>query len=171
MTNTPLTGAALIEKAREMSTAAKSDLARACGYVSIKKDGTERINFTQMYEALIAAQGLELAPAKSPTTGTGRAGRSLSYTTTIQGNNNLLVGKAYTMPLGFKPGDVFSIEADGDVITLTKVKDATEVPAEEAAKRPGRKRKSIEAAVSMEESAAPTKAAQEDWSEQEAMAV
>lgn len=154
-----------------MAGSAKSDLARACGYVTTKKDGTERINFTQMYEALMAAQGLDLTPTKPPTTGSGKAGRSLSYTTSIQGNNNLLVGKAYTMPLGFKPGDVFSIQAEGDTIMLTKVKDAEEVPAEEIAKRPGRKRKSIEAAVEQEEAAAPAKATQEDWSEQEAMAV
>lgn len=171
MTNTPLTGAALIEKVRDMAGAAKSDLARACGYFTIKKDGTERINFTEMYEALLHAQGLDITPTKPPTTGGGKAGRSLSYTTTIQGNNNLLVGKAYTIPLGFVPGDVFSIQAEGDTIMLTKVKDSADVPAEAMAKRPGRKSKSIEAAVEMEEAAAPAQATSEDWSEQESLAV
>jgi len=35
----------LSAKARELAEIAKSDLVRACGYISIKRDGNERINF------------------------------------------------------------------------------------------------------------------------------
>lgn len=41
-----LTGSELLVKVKEMGHASKSDPVRACGYVSIKKDGNERLNFT-----------------------------------------------------------------------------------------------------------------------------
>jgi hypothetical protein len=34
--------------------------AAACGYVSTKKDGAERLNFTAFYEALLEAKSLSL---------------------------------------------------------------------------------------------------------------
>ena len=34
----------------------------------------------------------------------------MSYTTKVQGNGNLLVGKAYTAMLDLKPGDEFEIK-------------------------------------------------------------
>jgi len=37
-------------------------------------------------------------------------GRKLSYVATVQGNGNLLVGKAYTTMLGLQPGDAFEIK-------------------------------------------------------------
>ena len=41
-----LTGAELLAKVKELGDASKSELVRSCGYVSAKKDGTERLNFT-----------------------------------------------------------------------------------------------------------------------------
>lgn len=58
-----LTGDALIAKVNEMGDASKSDLVRACGYVSLKDDGTERLNFVAFYDALLTAKGL--TPAES----------------------------------------------------------------------------------------------------------
>ena len=55
-----LTGADLLAKVLELGNASKSDLVRACGYVSSKKDGSERLNFTAFYEALLEAKGKEL---------------------------------------------------------------------------------------------------------------
>jgi hypothetical protein len=37
-----LTGADLLAKVKELGDVSKSDLVRGCGYVSTKKDGTER---------------------------------------------------------------------------------------------------------------------------------
>ena len=51
-----LTGAELLAKVKSLEDASKSDMARACGYVSTKKDGGERINFTSFYEALLNAK-------------------------------------------------------------------------------------------------------------------
>ena len=47
-------------KSKELGDVSKSDMAKACGYVSTKKDGGERINFTSFYEALLSAKGIEL---------------------------------------------------------------------------------------------------------------
>ena len=77
---------------------------RSTDYVSTKKDGTERLNFTAFYEALLEAKGVSLGDAGS-SGGKGKPGRSLSYASKIQFNGNLLVGKAYTAQLGLKPGD------------------------------------------------------------------
>ena len=82
--------------------ASKSDLVRACGYVSTKKDGSERLNFTAFYEALLEAKGVSLGDGGGRG---GKAGRKLSYVTKVQFNGNLLVGKAYTAMLGLEPGD------------------------------------------------------------------
>jgi hypothetical protein len=48
-----LTGTELLAKVKELGDGSKSDLVRAAGYVSTKKDGTERLNFTAFYEALL----------------------------------------------------------------------------------------------------------------------
>ena len=91
-----LTGSELLAKVKELGDVSKSDLVRSCGYVSTKKDGGERLNFTAFYEALLEAKGLSLG---NDGVGRGKGGRKLSYTATVQGNGNLLVGKAYTAML------------------------------------------------------------------------
>ena len=59
-----LTGSDLLAKVKDLGDVSKSDLVRACGYVSSKKDGSERLNFTAFYEALLDAKGVELQLAK-----------------------------------------------------------------------------------------------------------
>ncbi|MBM5824376.1 MAG: AbrB family transcriptional regulator [Cyanobacteria bacterium M_surface_10_m2_119] len=109
-----LTGADLLAKVKELGDASKSDLVRACGYVSQKKDGTERLNFTAFYEALLNAKGVEFgAPVRG-----GKGGRKLSFSTRVQFNGNLMVGKAYTAQLGLQPGDEFEIKLGRKQIQL-----------------------------------------------------
>ena len=112
-----LTGADLLAKVKELGDASKSDLVRGCGYVSSKKDGSERLNFTAFYEALLEAKGMNLG-ASGGRGGRGRPGRQLSYATKVQFNGNLLVGKAYTAQLGLKPGDEFEIKLGKKQIRL-----------------------------------------------------
>ena len=114
-----LTGQELLSKVKEMGDASKSELVSACGYVSKKKDGSERINFTSFYEALLTAKGVELGGGGS--NGRGVGGRKLSYTATVQGNGNLLVGKAYTALLGLEPGDEFEIKLGRKQIRMIPV--------------------------------------------------
>ena len=115
-----LTGAELLAKVKSLEDASKSDMARACGYVSTKKDGGERINFTSFYEALLNAKGVELGGGGAA--GIGKGGRKLSYKAVVQGNGNLLIGKAYTAMLDLQVGDEFTIK-------LSKKKGVTLVPA------------------------------------------
>ena len=109
------TGPELLAKVKELGDVSKSELVRECGYVSTKKDGSERLNFTAFYEALLSAKGVSLGADNA---GRGKAGRSLSYVATVQGNGNLLVGKAYTAVLDLKPGDEFEIKLGRKQIKL-----------------------------------------------------
>ncbi len=111
-----LTGSDLLAKVKELGDASKSDIVRECGYVSTKKDGGERLNFTAFYEALLGAKGVSLGADS-----TGKVGRKLSYTTKVQFNGNLLVGKAYTAMLDLKPGDEFEIKLGRKQIKLIPV--------------------------------------------------
>ena len=109
------TGPELLAKVKGLGDVSKSELVRECGYVSTKKDGSERLNFTAFYEALLNAKGVSLG---ADSAGRGKGGRSLSYVATVQGNGNLLVGKAYTAMLDLKPGDEFEIKLGRKQIKL-----------------------------------------------------
>ena len=111
-----LTGSELLAKVKELGDASKSELVRECGYVSSKKDGSERLNFTAFYEALLEAKGLSLGDGSGK--GRGKGGRTLSYVATVQGNGNLLIGKAYTALLDLNPGDEFEIKLGRKQIKL-----------------------------------------------------
>ena len=112
-----LTGTDLLAKVKELGDVSKSDLVRSCGYVSSKKDGADRLNFTAFYEALLEAKGVSLGDGGSK----GTPGRKLSYVATVQGNGNLLIGKAYTALLDLQPGDEFEIKLGRKQIRLIPV--------------------------------------------------
>ena len=113
-----LTGTDLLAKVKELGDVSKTELATQCGYVSKKKDGSDRVNFTAFYEALLGAKGIELGGGGAAI---GKGGRKLSYIATVQGNGNLLVGKAYTAMLGLEPGAEFDIKLGKKAIRLTPV--------------------------------------------------
>ena len=117
-----LTGSDLLAKVKDLGDVSKSDLATACGYVSKKKDGSDRVNFTAFYEALLNAKGVSLGGAS----GVGKGGRKLSYIAKVQGNGNLLVGKAYTAMLDLEPGDEFEIKLGKKQVRLIPVGKAAE---------------------------------------------
>ena len=50
-----LTGKDLLAKVKDLGDVSKSDLVKACGYVSTKKGGGERLNYTAFYEELLEA--------------------------------------------------------------------------------------------------------------------
>ena len=112
-----LAGTELLTKVKELGDVSKTELATQCGYVSKKKDGSDRVNFTAFYEALLSAKGVELGGKAS----VGKGGRKLSYVATVQGNGNLLVGKAYTAMLGLEPGAEFDIKLGKKAIRLVPV--------------------------------------------------
>lgn len=116
-----LTGPDLLAKVKDLGDASKSDLVRSCGYVSTKKDGTERLNYTAFYEALLEAKGMNLGESHG-----AKPGRKLSFNTKVQFNGNLMVGKAYTALLDLKPGDEFEIKLGRRQIRLTPLGAAPE---------------------------------------------
>jgi hypothetical protein len=127
----PLSGSELLSKVKELGDINKSDIVRACGYVSTKKDGSERLNFTAFYEALLNAKGMDIgASSKGP-----RAGRKLTFNTKVQFNGNLMVGKAYTSLLDLQPGDEFEIKLGRRQITLKPIEttETIETTEEESA--------------------------------------
>ena len=113
-----LTGSELLAKVKDLGDVSKTDLATACGYVSEKKDGSQRVNFTAFYEALLNAKGIDLGTGSA---GVGKGGRKLSYIAKVQGNGNLLIGKAYTAMLDLQPGDEFDIKLGRKQIRLSPV--------------------------------------------------
>ena len=116
-----LTGSELLAKVKDLGDVSKTDLATACGYVSEKKDGSQRVNFTAFYEALLNAKGIDLGTGSA---GVGKGGRKLSYVAKVQGNGNLLIGKAYTAMLNLEPGDEFQIKLGKKAIRLVPTGDA-----------------------------------------------
>lgn len=56
---TPLAGSELLARIKEIGDVGKSDIVRACGYVGLRPDGSERLNFTAFYEALLEAKGID----------------------------------------------------------------------------------------------------------------
>ena len=82
-----LTGADLLNRVKELGDCAKTDLAKGCGYVVKKKDGSEQVKFTAFYEALLEAKGLSFSTGGS---GVGKGGRKVAQAIT---SNDLLVGK------------------------------------------------------------------------------
>ena len=113
-----LTGSDLLSKVKDLGDVSKSDLVRACGYVSDKKDGGERLNFTAFYEALLEAKGINFANGGAAI---GKGGRKLSYIARVQGNGNLLIGKAYTAMLGLEVGAEYDIKLGKKQIRLVPV--------------------------------------------------
>jgi hypothetical protein len=112
-----LTGSERLAMVNELGEASKSEIVRACGYVSTKIDGGDRLNFTAFYGARLEAKGVELGAFPK----TGRGGRKLSYVATVQGNGNLLLGKANTVMLDLEPGDEFEIKLGRKPIRLVPV--------------------------------------------------
>jgi len=100
-----LTGKALLNKIKELGEATRDVVARECGYVTVKKDGAERFQYIALYEATMAAKGIEFAPAV-----TAKAGRPLSYNAVVQKSGNLIISKAYTAIHGAEAGYEYKIE-------------------------------------------------------------
>ena len=117
-----LTGSELLAKVKELGDVSKSELVRACGYVTTKKNGGARLNFTAFYEALLEAKGINLGD--TGVAGIGKGGRKLSYIAKVQGNGNLLIGKAYTALLDLKAGDEFEIKLGRKQIRLLPTEES-----------------------------------------------
>jgi len=106
-----LKGDQLLAKVAQLKGASKSQLARACGYVSEQGNGHAHVRFRDFYQALLEAKGIDLGnhPRKSSER-RSQKGRELSFKTHVHFNGNLMVGQAYIDLLDYRPGDRFRIE-------------------------------------------------------------
>ena len=117
-TKSMLTGADLLAKVKELGDCAKTDLAKGCGYTSPKR--TARAGEVHpVLRGTLEAKGLTFSTGGSG--GVGKGGRKLSYKAVVQGNGNLLIGKAYTAMLDLNPGDEFDIKLGKKAIRLVPV--------------------------------------------------
>jgi len=120
--NEPLTGEALLNKVKELGNLGREEKAKACGYYSVSRDGSERVSMMKFLKALLDAEGIELDSKIKD--GNGRGGRSASYRITVQANGNLLIGSAYTKQMELHPGDEFEISLGRKHIHLKQVDSA-----------------------------------------------
>ena len=112
-----LTGSELIAKTKELKGVSESERVLACGYFSKSKNGKTRKNYNGYYKAIAEAQGYK-SSSENDAGVIGKGGRKLSYIATVQGNGNLLIGKAYTALLDLKAGDEFEIKLGRKQIRL-----------------------------------------------------
>jgi AbrB family looped-hinge helix DNA binding protein len=102
----PLTGKALLQKVKELSSLPRRETAKRCGYYTVAKNSQVRVNLTDFYDALLAARGIPLSPESSKD---GR-GREATYRVTVHKNGQIVIGSTYTEAMGLKPGDEFEIK-------------------------------------------------------------
>ncbi|TAE60578.1 MAG: AbrB family transcriptional regulator [Nostocales cyanobacterium] len=114
----PLVGEELLSKVKELENESKEEKAKQCGYYTTTKNGVERVNMMKFLNALIDAEGIELDSSPGAN---GRGGRSASYRISVQSNNNLLIGSAYTKQMNLEPGDEFEISLGKKHIRLRQV--------------------------------------------------
>jgi AbrB-like transcriptional regulator len=118
----PLTGKALKTKLKELSHLKKSETAKACGYYSVAKDGTIKVNLTKFYDAVLQSQGINIDETPKAD---GR-GREASYRATVHENGQILIGAAYTKVLNLVPGDKFEIKLGYKHINLKAIDKKSE---------------------------------------------
>jgi len=125
-----LKGAELLAKVAELAGQSKSDIARACGYVATKKDGSERILFSAYYEAIIDAKGVDLGTTEPKVVKAGR-GKPLSFNVKASKTGVIPVTAGYSALIGVGDGDRVDIEHIDNALVLRKA--AADAPAAPAA--------------------------------------
>jgi hypothetical protein len=100
----------------------KSETAKGCGYYTVSKDGTVKVNLTKFYDAVLQSEGINV-DEKPKVDGRGR---EASYRATVHQNGQLLIGAAYTKALNLSPGDEFEIKLGYKHIHLRAITRAAE---------------------------------------------
>ena len=121
----PLTGAALLEKCKQLENLSYEEKAKACGYCFITANGKERISKAKFNKALLDALGISISVNgdSKPKERKRKRSPKTGYRLTVQCNGNLLIGAAYTKQMNLKPGDQFEITLGRKSIHLRKVND------------------------------------------------
>ncbi|MCL1465626.1 AbrB family transcriptional regulator [Argonema galeatum] len=123
----PLTGKGLLQKVKELSHLSRRETAKACGYYTNTKNNQTRVNLTDFYDAVLAAKGIALEPESEKD---GR-GREATYRVSVHKNGQIVIGSAYTLAMGLKPGDEFEIRLGYKHIRLIQLDRDLDAPEEE----------------------------------------
>ncbi|MBR8829820.1 MAG: hypothetical protein N5P05_001225 [Chroococcopsis gigantea SAG 12.99] len=122
ISSVPLTGKALLQKVKELSTSPRRETARRCGYYSETKDGQIRVNLTDFYDAVLAAKGVPLDPEGAKD---GR-GREPTFRVSVHKNGQIVIGSTYTEQMNLKAGDEFEIKLGYKHIHLKQIESGDE---------------------------------------------
>lgn len=114
----PLTGKALLQKVKELSHLPRREKAKRCGYYTLTKNNQTRVNLTEFYDALLAAEGMPLDPEGSKKDGRGR---EPTYRVRVHQNGQIVIGTAYTQAMGLQKGDEFEIKLGYKHIRLVQL--------------------------------------------------
>ncbi|MEA5419898.1 AbrB family transcriptional regulator [Spirulina sp. CCNP1310] len=117
MSDTKLTGKALLQKVKELAELPRRETAKQCGYYTRSKSGGARVNLTEFYDAVLAAKGVALDPDGAKD---GR-GREPTYRVSVHKNGQIVIGSTYTNAMGLHPGDEFEIKLGYKHIKLNKL--------------------------------------------------
>ena len=124
----PLTGKTLLRKLKKLSHLSRREQARQCGYFTVAKSGSVKVDQARFLEALLAAvdHSLLLETAQE------RKYREPTYRVKVNKNGQILIRAAYTKLMGLRPGDEFKIKLDGQQIQLLQVSKVNEAESDEA---------------------------------------
>ena len=106
-----LSGEELLSYVQRNERLNQQELAEGAGYTRVTKTGRRQVLVKQFYNALLAAQGMDIPVGKSP-------GKVAAFETTVHRSGVILLGKTYSQKFGLEPGDTLEIEIDGDAIRL-----------------------------------------------------
>ena len=123
----PLTGKTLLRKVKKLSHLSKREQAKRCGYYTVAKSGSVKINQTGFLEALLAAVDTSLVLETSKE----RKYREPSYRVKVNKNGQILIRAAYTKLMGLRPGDEFQIKLEGRHIQLLQISHKNKVDSKE----------------------------------------
>jgi hypothetical protein len=104
-----LTGQDLLDAVAQNPKLRTGDLVRHCGYYRTRQDGSESLNYTGFYKALLEAKGCHFfSDGSLDASGRGRH-RRLSHVASVHQTGQVAIGKSYIDQLGLKPGDKLRI--------------------------------------------------------------
>ncbi|MGB8697883.1 MAG: AbrB family transcriptional regulator [Thermosynechococcaceae cyanobacterium] len=118
----PLTGKALLQKLSEIPKLSRSEKARECGYISLTKDGQERVNIGKFLNAVLHAKGISLDSEGDKNS----RGREAGYRVSVHKNGQIVLGAAYTKAMGLNVGDEFEIKLGYKNIHLKQIEADSE---------------------------------------------
>ena len=121
-TSVPLTGKALLQRVKDLSSKPRRETAKLCGSYTTSKDGQTRVNLTDFYDAVLAAKGVPLEPGGLKD---GR-GREPTFRVSVHKNGQIVIGSTYTEQMGLKSGDEFEIKLGYKHIHLKQVDAGSE---------------------------------------------